>query len=132
MEHVIPAQPEVVLIVEDDPGSLLALAMYLELEGYTTLQALTGEAALTHYDDCNGQIDFVITDFHLPDYTGIELIAELRWQGSTVPMLIVTAAILDETMLVQHGASAVMAKPLDMSVLVTWLKERRNGGGAGT
>lgn len=131
MENSILIRPEVALMAEDDPGSLLALAVCLELEGYTTLQALTGEAALAHYDDCNGQIDFVITDFHLPDCNGMELIAELRWQGSIVPMLIVTADILDEVMLVQHGASAVMAKPLDLNALVAWLKEQRNGDGAG-
>ena len=127
MENSILIRPEVVLIAEDDPASLLALAGRLELEGYTTLQALTGEAALAHYDDCNGQIDFVITGFHLPDCNGMELIAELRWQGSTVPMLIVTAATLDEVMLVQHGASAVMAKPLDINALVAWLKKQRDG-----
>ena len=52
----------------------------------------------------------------------MELIAELRWQGSAIPMLIVTAAVLDEVMFVQHGASAVMAKPLDLNALVAWLK----------
>ncbi|MGE0679905.1 MAG: response regulator [Candidatus Binatia bacterium] len=101
MENLIPIRPEVVLIVEDDPGSLLALAVCLELEGYATLQALTGEAALAHYDERHGQIDFMITDYHLPDCNGMELIAELRWQGSAAPMLIVSAGILDETVLLQ-------------------------------
>lgn len=127
----MPIRPEVVLIAENDPGNLLALAVRLELEGYTTLQALTGEAALAHYDERYGQIDFVITDYHLPDCNGMELIAELRWQGSTVPMVLISAVILDETVLLQQGASAVIAKPLDMNVLVAWLKERRNGGGSG-
>jgi len=131
MENSIPIRPEVVLIAEDDPGSLLALAAWLELEGYATLQALTGEAALTHYEERHGQIDFIITDYHLPDCNGMELIAELRWQGSAAPMLIVTAAILDETVLLQQGANAVMAKPLDLNALVVWLKEQRNGGGSG-
>lgn len=64
----------------------------------------------------------MITDFHLPDCNGMELIAELRWQGSTVPMLIVTAALVDETVLVQQGASAVMSKPLDMKAVLAWLR----------
>lgn len=128
MENLTPIQPEVVLIAEDDPGSLPTLAEYLELEGYTTLQALTGEAALAHHDERHGQIDFVITDYHLPDCNGIELIAELRWQGSAAPMLIVTAAILDETVLLQQGADAVLPKPLAIEAAVAWLsKERRNG-----
>jgi DNA-binding response OmpR family regulator len=122
MESTSPTRPQVVLIAEDDPGSLMVLAVCLELEGYETLQATDGEAALACYDERGGQIDCVISDFHLPDCNGMELIAELRWQGSTVPMLIVTAALVDETVLVQQGASAVMSKPLDMKAVLAWLR----------
>lgn len=122
MESTLLTRLQVVLIAEDDPGSLMALAVCLGLEGYETLQATDGEAALARYDERGGQVDFVITDFHLPDCNGMELIAELRWQGSTIPMLIVTAALVDETVLVQQGASLVMSKPLDMKAVLAWLR----------
>ena len=115
MSGINPTQPQVVLIAEDDPGSLMALAVCLELEGYEAVPATDSETALACYNEHAGQIDFVITDFNLPDCNGMELIAELRWQGSTVPMLIITAALVDEAVLVQQDASAVMSKPLDIT-----------------
>jgi DNA-binding response OmpR family regulator len=119
-----------VLIAEDDPGSLMALAVCLGLEGYETLQASNGEAALAHYDAHGERIDFVITDLHMPGINGVELIAELRWQGSTIPMLIVTAAAVDETILVQQGANAVMTKPLKIEAVLAWLRGGQRGEGA--
>jgi DNA-binding response OmpR family regulator len=130
MENTSPTQSQVVLIAEDDPGSLMALAVCLELEGYAAVPATDGERALACYDERGGQIDFVITDFHLPDCNGIELIAELRWQGSTVPMLIVTAALVDEAVLVQQGASAVLPKPLNIEAVLAWLRQGQSGEGA--
>jgi len=130
MERTSQTRPPVVLIAEDDPGSLMALAACLELEGYTAVPATDGETALSCYDERGGQVDFVIADFHLPDCNGMELIAELRWQGSTVPMLIVTGALVDEAVLVQQGASAVLKKPLDIEAVLTWLRKRQSGDGS--
>jgi two-component system, OmpR family, alkaline phosphatase synthesis response regulator PhoP len=122
MESTSPTQPQVVLIAEDDPGSLMALATCLELAGYAVVPATDGETALACYDERGGRIDFVITDFHLPDCNGVEVIAELRWQGSTVPMLIITAAPVDAAVLVQQGASAVLQKPLNIEAVLAWLR----------
>ncbi len=61
MESTSPTQPQVVLIAEDDPGSLMALATCLELEGYAAVPATDGETALAYYAERGGQIDFVIT-----------------------------------------------------------------------
>jgi len=129
MESTSPTQPQVVLIAEDDPGRLMALATCLELEGYAAVPATDGETALACSDERDGQIDFVITDFHLPDCNGVELIAELRWQGSTVPTLIVTAARVDAAVLVQQGASAVLEKPLNIEAVLAWLRERQSEEG---
>jgi DNA-binding response OmpR family regulator len=126
MHGINSTRPQVVLIAEDDPGGLMALATCLGLEGYEAVPAADGETAIACYGERGGQIDFVITDFNLPDCNGIELIAELRWQGSAVPMLIVTAALVDEEVLVQQGASAVMIKPLYIPALLEWLRQERN------
>jgi CheY-like chemotaxis protein len=63
MESTSPTRPQVVLIAEDDPGSLMALPTCLELEGYAAVPATDGETALACYDERGGQLDFVITDF---------------------------------------------------------------------
>lgn len=61
MESTSQTRPPVVLIAEDDPGSLMALAACLELEGYEAVPATDSETALACYDERGGQIDFVIT-----------------------------------------------------------------------
>ena len=86
MHGINSTRPKVVLIAEDDPGSLMVLATCLESEGYEAVAVTDGDTALACYEERGGQIDCVITDFRLPDCNGIELIAELCWQGSTVPI----------------------------------------------
>lgn len=125
MTDALPVQPRVVLIVDDDPRTLIALAVCLELAGYQAVQATDGESALGQYNERGGQVDFVMTTLQLPDLNGMELIAELRWQGSTVPMLVVTDSPVEEMIFQQQGADAVMTKPVDIAALLEWLGQEQ-------
>ena len=49
MHDINSTRPHVVLIAEDDPGSLMALATCLELDGYIAVPAANGEAARIPY-----------------------------------------------------------------------------------
>ena len=63
------------MIVDDDPGIRRALHILLTRAGYTVTQARDGVEALRMWRDRGG--DLVITDLHMPEKNGIEMIVEL-------------------------------------------------------
>lgn len=64
-----------ILVVDDDPGIRRALHILLSREGYQVTQARDGVEALRLWRDTGG--DLVITDLHMPEKDGIEMIVEL-------------------------------------------------------
>jgi DNA-binding NtrC family response regulator len=64
-----------ILVVDDDPGIRRALHILLSREGYQVTQARDGVEALRLWRSTGG--DLVITDLHMPEKDGIEMIIEL-------------------------------------------------------
>jgi DNA-binding NtrC family response regulator len=63
------------MIVDDDPGIRRALHILLSRAGYRVVQARDGAEALRMWRDGGG--DLVITDLHMPEKNGIEMMVEL-------------------------------------------------------
>lgn len=79
-----------ILIVDDSESIREVVSFTLESEGYNILSAIDGKDALKHLD---GQaIDLVITDLHMPNMNGIELIREVRTieEYKRIPILFLT------------------------------------------
>ena len=74
---------QVILVVEDEPDIREGIRILLGGEGYTVLEAETGEKALTLINDA---VDLVILDIMLPGISGLKVCEELR-KNSTVPSL---------------------------------------------
>ena len=78
-----------VFIVDDDAAVRDSLALMLGLAGYRTGLFADAEAFLAacraHWTGC------VLADLRLPGRSGLELQAELRARGSTLPVVITTA-----------------------------------------
>ncbi|MBN1596953.1 MAG: response regulator [Bacteroidales bacterium] len=65
-----------ILFVDDSESIREIVNFTLENEGYDVLLSNNGENALKHL---NGQdINLIITDLHMPEMNGIELIIEIR------------------------------------------------------
>lgn len=79
-----------VLIAEDDQVLADGLMRSLRNVGYTVDQVGSGseaDAALSMHD-----FDVVILDLGLPKLHGLEVLRKLRARGSSMPVLILTAA----------------------------------------
>jgi two-component system, chemotaxis family, chemotaxis protein CheY len=79
-----------ILIVDDSESIREVVSFTLDNEGYDVISAVDGKDALKHLD---GQsIDLVITDLHMPNMNGIELIIEVRKMEAykRVPILFLT------------------------------------------
>jgi CheY-like chemotaxis protein len=61
-----PRAPTTVLLVDDDPSTLLICRKILEAEGFVVLQAAGSSEALKLQADHHAPIDLVVTDIMLP------------------------------------------------------------------
>ena len=82
----------VILAVDDDPDVLDLLALALEHAGHEVLTAADGPAAISVARIRH--IDLIVTDFHMPGMTGVQLAEQLRSVSGTrtAPVAVVSAA----------------------------------------
>jgi DNA-binding NtrC family response regulator len=100
------------LLVDDDPKILGALATLFERRGYSVAQAATGAAGIQAYRQRTP--DVVILDLVLPDTTGIAVLEELRKYDATVVMLTGEGDVPTAVKAMQMGAENFLAKPPDI------------------
>jgi DNA-binding response OmpR family regulator len=78
-----------VLVVEDERKLLASLESCLRAAGYEVAGAATGEEGLRLA--LEQSFDCLVLDRVLPVLSGLEVLAELRRAGKTLPVLILTA-----------------------------------------
>ncbi len=78
-----------VLVVDDDPFMRDVLVAVLEGAGYAAVTAESGTQALDAFRS-DGSIGLVISDMHMPEMSGAELMRKIRGAGSDVPVIILT------------------------------------------
>ncbi|WP_371151670.1 response regulator transcription factor [Buchananella felis] len=117
-----------VLLVEDDPAIAEPLARALGREGYEVRPHGTGRGAIEN----SAGVDLVVLDLGLPDMDGLDVARHLRSQGSTVPILILTARTDEVDMVVglDAGADDYVTKPFRLAELLARVRAllRRVGG----
>jgi two-component system alkaline phosphatase synthesis response regulator PhoP len=107
-----------ILLVDDEPGLRRTLSDRLRKEGYGVDTAANGVLASDMVR--KGDYDLVILDLNLPSKTGLEVCQELRREGKTVAVLMLTArdAIADKIAGLKLGADDYMTKPFESAELM--------------
>ncbi len=107
-----------VLVVEDDPSIALGLRINLEAEGYRVALAEDGELALELIRQ--ERPDLVVLDVMLPRKNGFEVIHELRSEGISVPIIVLSARTgeMDKVTGLELGAEDYVAKPFSLAELL--------------
>ncbi len=110
-----------ILIVEDEPSLSEPLAYLLSREGYETVVADDGNAALAEFD--RGGADLVLLDLMLPGLPGTEVCRELR-QRSSVPIIMLTAkdSEVDIVVGLELGADDYVTKPYSTRELLARIR----------
>jgi DNA-binding response OmpR family regulator len=111
-----------VLVVEDERKILRSLERGLQAEGYEVVTASTGEEG--YRLAATGAFDCVVLDLLLPGRDGLQVLADLRHEGSRVPVLILTArdAVEDRVIGLDAGADDYLVKPFAFSELLARLR----------
>ena len=107
-----------ILVVEDDLAILRGLSDNLKLESHEVVTATDGETAYRLVSEANP--DLVILDVMLPRLGGYELCRRLRSEGSTVPILMLTARgeESDRVHGLDLGADDYVTKPFSLRELL--------------
>ncbi|NBX15786.1 MAG: response regulator [Proteobacteria bacterium] len=110
-----------ILIVDDFPTMRKIVRQVLRQLGYENVQeAEDGEAALRTLRQ-KGDFEFVISDWNMPNITGIELLKSVRSdpQLKGLPFLMVTAEADKENIVeaVKSGVSSYIVKPFNAATL---------------
>ncbi len=80
-----------VLVVEDEESLRLLYEEELKGEGYEILTAGNGKEAIQQLEA--GRPDLIILDILLPKMNGLQVLSEIRRQGLSFPVLLLTVII---------------------------------------
>ena len=108
------------LVVDDDPGLLRAVAETLRAEGYEVTTARRGAEALTRIAE--SLPDLIVSDIRMPGMDGYELVRNLRASARTklIPIVFLTAKdeTADRIAGFRTGVDAYLTKPFEPDELL--------------
>jgi DNA-binding response OmpR family regulator len=122
-----------ILIVEDEERIASFLAKGLRSDGHLTTCVGDGHNGLDQA--LSGDFDLVVLDIGLPGIDGFEVLDQLRSQGSSVPVIVLTArdSVGDTVSALEGGADDYMPKPFRFAELLARVRVRlRQGHDAAT
>ena len=110
------------LLIEDDAALRLGLARQLEADGYRVDQSKDGEDGL--FQAREYPVDLAIVDLGLPKLSGLAIVEQLRAEGRTLPILILTArgSWQDKVRGLEAGADDYLVKPFEYPELTARVK----------
>jgi two-component system cell cycle response regulator DivK len=115
---------ELILIVEDNPRNLKLLRDTLQVKGYQTIDAGTGEQGVQLARE--RQPALVLMDVQLPGISGLEALGQLRADPSTrsIPVIAVTASVMahERQTVMAAGFDGFQGKPISVRELLETIR----------
>jgi two-component system OmpR family response regulator len=119
-----------ILVVDDDPSIVDAVATALRYEGFEVEEASTGRDALEAVT--RHEPDLIVLDWMLPDIDGIEVGRRLRARGYRTAVLFLTAKDATENKVeaLRAGGDDYVTKPFSLAEIVARIQAilRRTSG----
>ncbi|MBK7331420.1 MAG: response regulator [Betaproteobacteria bacterium] len=107
---------DTILIVEDNEKNMKLVRDVLQVKGYATLEAVTGEDGVRLAKERLPAL--VLMDIQLPGISGIEALKRLRADPATaaIPVIAVTASVMvsDRRNITDAGFDGYVGKPLNL------------------
>src|ERR1700747_163234 len=119
-----------ILVVDDEPAIVDAVATALRYEGFEVREEGTGRGAISAVTDF--EPDLVVLDWMLPDLDGVEVGRRLRERGFRTAILFLTAkdAVENKVEALRAGGDDYVTKPFSLAEVVARVQAilRRTGG----
>ena len=117
--------PKKVLIVDDEPGIIVALQFLMEQSGYATTVAFSGEEAMEAV--ARHHPDLILLDIMLPVVDGFEVCQRVRenpdWNDIRIVLVTALGSEANVTKGLDLGADAYVTKPFSNADLVAKVRE---------
>lgn len=106
-----------ILIIDDEKNQRETLAGYLRKQNFDVYSAADGISGIEILN--KNLIDIVLTDFKMPDITGIQVLEQIKKINPEVTVVIMTAfgTIEDAVEAMQKGAFTYLQKPVNLDEL---------------
>ncbi len=113
-----------ILVVEDEARIAAFVAKGLRAEGHVVTVVADGRSGLD--EAMSGAHDLAVLDIGLPVLDGFAVLAQLRDQGSTIPVIVLTArdSVTDTVSALEGGADDYMPKPFRFAELLARVRLR--------
>jgi two-component system, OmpR family, response regulator len=110
--------PQRILVVDDEPSLVDAVATSLRYEGFDVIEATNGRSGLAAAHDRD--IDLIVLDVMLADLDGFAVAQRLRQDSIDTPILFLTArdSLADKAKGFSAGADDYLTKPFSLAELV--------------
>ena len=127
-----------VMLVEDEQNARATMrAMLAEMGIHQVFEAKDGDSARQLIDMDASMVDMVISDWNMPNFTGIELLKHMRSKNTNIPVLMVTGRndIASVKEAKDNQVSGYIRKPFSMKELeakikVIWERQQKNANDA--
>ncbi|MCL1896764.1 MAG: response regulator transcription factor [Clostridiales bacterium] len=112
-----------ILICDDDKDIAAAISIYLQNEGYGTLEAHDGRQALSALEQ--NDVDLIIMDVMMPGMDGLRATMEIRKERN-IPIIMLSAKSedTDKIMGLNMGADDYITKPFNPLELIARVKSQ--------
>ena len=116
------ANPPSILVVDDEPAIRRFLRTSLSAEGYQVMEAEDGAAAQAALK--RHRADVLVLDLGLPGLSGFDVIRELREDGSTIPIIVLSSRTDEggKVRALDLGADDYVTKPFGMDELLARIR----------
>jgi two-component system response regulator FixJ len=111
----------VVIVVDDDEAVRESLRFLLDIAGYDVMTFESAQAYLDRVD--REPATCMVLDQHMPNTTGLELLAVLRQSGARLPTALITGSPSPDLVrqAIALGAARVLEKPLADDALLRFV-----------
>lgn len=112
-----------ILIIDDEASQREILKGYLEKKGYKTYSASSGSDGVSVTK--SEHVDIILSDYKMPDKTGIEVLEEIKQINPEISFVLMTAygTIENAVKAMRLGAYDYLSKPVDLDELELLLEK---------
>lgn len=109
-----PTDKKTILIVEDEPMSVMVMEKILKPYAFDLVIAVNGIDAIKKFK--SESIDLVIMDLYMPEMDGFEASRQIKAISRDTPIIVIsTATIEEEDLRRDTGIDYLLSKPLNVN-----------------
>lgn len=112
-------RPIRILYAEDHEPTRTAVERLLGRDGHAVTAVADGREALARLEAGHADFDLLLSDFHMPFVSAIDVVKGARAMGFTRPIVVLSAAVTSNaaTTLLALGVTEILEKPLAAGAL---------------